>query len=45
MLDHQRSILHELNRDPHTSHELIRKFHELVDIEEEILRMKYESAS
>ena len=45
MLDHQRSILHELNRDPHISHELIRKFHELVDIEEEILRMKYEHAS
>ncbi|KAG4080406.1 hypothetical protein HA402_013864 [Bradysia odoriphaga] len=42
MLNHQRHVLHELNKDPHTEHELIRKYHELVDIEEEILRMKYE---
>lgn len=42
MLNHQRSVLHELNKDPRTEHELIRKYHELVDIEEEILRMKYE---
>ncbi|MDR6568315.1 Na+/H+ antiporter [Chitinophaga ginsengisegetis] len=45
MLNHQRSVLHELNKDPATAHELIRKYHELVDIEEEILRMKYEPAS
>lgn len=42
MLNHQRNVLHELNKDPRTEHELIRKYHELVDIEEEILRMKYE---
>jgi Na+/H+ antiporter len=43
MLDHQRNVLHELNKDPRTEHEIIRKFHELIDIEEEILRMKYEN--
>lgn len=40
MLDHQRHVLHELNKDPHMEHEIIRKYHELVDIEEELLRMK-----
>lgn len=43
MLEHQRSVLHDLNKDPRTEHEIIRKYHELVDIEEEILRMKYEN--
>jgi len=43
MLEHKRQVLHELNKDPRTEHELIRKFHELVDIEEEIVRMKYEN--
>lgn len=43
MLEHQRNVLHELNKDPRTAHEIIRKYHELVDIEEEILRMKYEN--
>lgn len=42
MLEHQRTVLHELNKDPQMDHEIIRKYHELVDIEEEILRMKYE---
>ncbi|NLR58622.1 Na+/H+ antiporter [Chitinophaga polysaccharea] len=44
MLDHQRHVLHELNKDPHMDHEIIRKYHELVDIEEELLRMKWEES-
>jgi CPA1 family monovalent cation:H+ antiporter len=42
MLDHQRHVLHDLNKDPAMDHEIIRKYRELIDIEEEILRMKYE---
>lgn len=42
MLENQRKVLHDLNKDPRTEHEIIRKYHALVDIEEEILRMKYE---
>ncbi|MBO9732771.1 MAG: Na+/H+ antiporter [Chitinophaga sp.] len=42
MLAHQRKVLHELNKNPHTEYELIRKYHELIDIEEEILIMKLE---
>jgi CPA1 family monovalent cation:H+ antiporter len=42
MLDHQRTVLNDLNRNPRMDFEIIRKYRELVDIEEEILRMKYD---
>lgn len=43
MLDHQRKVLHQLNSNPRISYDVIRKYTELVDIEEEILRMKYDT--
>ncbi|MFY0255060.1 Na+/H+ antiporter [Chitinophaga sp. 30R24] len=42
MLDNQRKVLRSFAKDPRTQDEIVRKFQELVDIEEEILRMKYE---
>ncbi|RFS26382.1 Na+/H+ antiporter [Chitinophaga silvatica] len=42
MLEHQRAVLHELNRHPRFDYEVITKYRALVDIEEEILRMKYD---
>jgi CPA1 family monovalent cation:H+ antiporter len=44
MLDHQRKVLHQLNSNPRISYDVIRKYTELVDIEEEILRMKYDTS-
>ncbi|MCW3093375.1 MAG: Na+/H+ antiporter [Ferruginibacter sp.] len=37
----QRLVLDELNKDPETDQSIIRKYHSLLDLEEEKLRMKY----
>lgn len=42
LLQHQRSFLHELVKKPGTDEEVVRKYHELLDLEEEKMRMKFE---
>jgi len=44
LLDKQRSLLLELNRSTETDEEVIRSYQNLLDMEEEILRMRYGSA-
>ncbi|NIG54153.1 Na+/H+ antiporter [Chitinophaga sp. Cy-1792] len=41
LLEFQREVLHELNKDYATNHEVIRKFYELLDVEEEKLRLQF----
>jgi NhaP-type Na+/H+ and K+/H+ antiporter len=42
LLNMQREFLNELNKKPETSEEVIRKYHGLIDLEEERIRVKYE---
>jgi CPA1 family monovalent cation:H+ antiporter len=44
MLDKQRQILLELNKDPLIDEDIIRKYQGLLDLEEEKLRTRYETA-
>ncbi|HEY9008731.1 Na+/H+ antiporter [Ohtaekwangia sp.] len=41
MLEQQRTLLHELNKDTSLEEEVIRKYHGMLDIEEEKIRVKY----
>ncbi|HEY9044954.1 MAG TPA: Na+/H+ antiporter [Ohtaekwangia sp.] len=41
MLEQQRTLLHELNKDPGLEEEVIRKYHSMLDMEEERIRVKY----
>lgn len=43
LLDRQRACLEELNKMPQADEELIRRYHNLLDIEEEKVRMRYAS--
>lgn len=42
LLQHQRLFLHDLGKKPGTDEEVVRRYHELLDLEEEKLRMKFE---
>ncbi len=42
LIDYQREVLNDLNKDYATDHEVIRKFHELLDVEEEKLRLQFD---
>ncbi|WP_291914634.1 Na+/H+ antiporter [Chitinophaga sp. CB10] len=42
LIEHQREVLKELNKDLAMDSEVIRKFHELLDVEEEKLRLQFE---
>lgn len=42
LIEYQREVLKDLNKDYATDHEIIRKFHELLDVEEEKLRLQFD---
>ncbi|MBV8253608.1 MAG: Na+/H+ antiporter [Chitinophaga sp.] len=42
LIEYQREVLADLNKDYATDHEIIRKFHELLDVEEEKLRLQFD---
>lgn len=43
LLNHQRQVLIELNREPETDEEIIRNYQSMLDIEEEKMRIRYEA--
>lgn len=43
LLDHQRQLLIELNKDLETDEEIIRNYQSMLDIEEEKMRIRYEA--
>lgn len=43
VLEQQRTLLHELDKSPETDDEIIRRHQSLLDLEEEKLRLKFES--